>query len=156
MRVLTMVGAACAAAVIAPAAGGTPVLGARAVLSGNMLTLGFDVPVTPGSACRSYLQWAVRDRVVLAAPGNQDHGPMWADTFTTPLYTYDACARPRRVVGQPFATITRPRPGVMRVTGARNDLSVPWSEFAQVCIRITRTTQRGVASDVTCVRTRST
>jgi hypothetical protein len=45
---------------------------------------------------------------------------------------------------------------VMRVSGARNDLSVPWSEFAQVCIRITRTTQRGVASDVTCVRTRST
>ena len=41
MRVLTMVGAACAAAVIAPVASGTPVLGARAVLSGNVLTLGF-------------------------------------------------------------------------------------------------------------------
>ena len=51
MRVLTMVGAACAAAVIAPVASGTPELGARAVLSGNVLTLGFDVPVTPGSAC---------------------------------------------------------------------------------------------------------
>ena len=153
---LTGPAACCSLMAAASLAQATPALDARAVLSGNALSLRSEMPIAVGTPCRTYMQWGVRDRVALAAPGEQDHPPVWGVIFESPVYTYDRCTRPTRVIGQPFATITRSRPGRVRVNGAHNQVAVPSSPFAQVCIRLTRTNATGVASAVTCVRSAGT
>lgn len=148
--------AATAAAVLCLATAGQlavapPAYNVRANLNGQELTLSFDFPVAP--ACLTFLRWDLRDRVNLIQVGAEPPVPMWALTFTSSIHTYNHCTNPRRLVGQPFATVTRPRKGWARVSGARSRLRAPWTPWAQVCIHGIRTNRNGAAHGVTCVAT---
>lgn len=138
-------------ALTAPAADAVPMFNVKAILNGTALTLSFDFPESPRSPCQTFLRWELRDRVMLVPIGSQPAVPLWGITFTTPIYTYNRCRAPRRLVGQPFATVSPKRPGIVHVNGARNRLRVPWTPFAQVCVRGTRLSANGVSSGVTCV-----
>lgn len=134
-----------------PAAAGVPVVGVRASLDGEGLMLSFDIPVPRTAACQTFLRWEIRERVSLAAVGNQGATPLWAATFQSPTYTYNRCRAPRRLSGQPFAEVTLPRPGWVHVNNARNRLRVPWTPSARVCIHAVRAGRLVADVGTTCV-----
>lgn len=146
-----LITAACALSVAATQAGATPAYNVRASLSGQQLTVGFDFPVA--RTCRTYLRWDLRDRVMLDPVGGAPPAHIWAVTFTSAISMHDRCASPRRLWGQPYAIVTSPRAGWVRVRGARSTLSVPWTPWAQVCVHGIRTTRTGAAHGVRCVST---
>ncbi|MBL6634350.1 MAG: hypothetical protein ISP32_08200 [Thermoleophilia bacterium] len=137
-----------------PASAGIPVVGVRASLNGEGLILSFDIPVPRTSACQTFVRWEIRDRVNLSAVGNQGVVPLWATTFRSPTHTYNRCRAPRRLSGQPFAEVTRPRPGWVHVNNARNRLRVPWTPSARVCIHAVRAGRVLANVGVACVASR--
>lgn len=152
MRQRALLLTACVAGLAAAStAGATPAYNVRAALAGQQLTVGFDFPVA--RTCRTYLRWDLRDRVLLEPASSAPPVHVWAATFTSPIYMHDRCASPRRLGGQPFAVVTRPRKGWVRVRGAGSRLSVLWTPWAQVCVHGIRTTRTGASHGVRCVAT---
>ena len=143
--------AAAAALMAASGAVATPVYNLKATLFEEYLTLNFDFP--EGRPCQTFLRWDVRDRVSLIPVGAQPAVQIWALTFTSPIYTYNRCTSPRRLFGQPYATVGHPRKGWVHVNEARNRLRVPWTPWAQVCVHATRASATGASSGLTCVTT---
>jgi hypothetical protein len=135
---------------LAGAAAGTPVFDMRATLYGDSLGLAFVLPVGPASPCRTYLQWQLRDQVVREPrPGVRQ--TIWAIIWESPVRAYDRCASPRRLIGQPYATVRLVAPGRVRFSGIRERPTVRQGPRAVVCVRASRVWPDALSSSTSCV-----